>query len=373
MDMNWNHMLVGAGMPGVDTSRYARLQLLAEKAGTVANVTAAYGIFSADTWHPTEAASAPPPSFVDPGCEYEGRGYEGWPPLPYIFHSDQSPDPLNYAFAFWNYAISTDPLTSGIESNRFPQITSVGPVEAKARAWYVRTWPSGPGDEQVYLDACYISPDSGELTFIPDDFVTIAPDESGDLTETANKGSIDTSLIQSPVTVTAAPQIGPVYEPRKAETNSPDDPGAIQHPTLKFSYWRRAAYTDILGSMESFSDRDFIVEHNADIYAWAVYDVVPWRLPESYVSDALFLLTGSDGPVFVVHVSDLVHGHWHPQPVPDPGFAAMLKSQLQDRVVRWTHSGVPNPADLRRLGELASSAEQARNGLIDLLTRIGRG
>src|SRR5919206_645802 len=98
MYMIWNHTLTGAGMPGANTTRYARLQLLAEKEKKEAHVVAASDEFTDTSWGPVEDSGAPLPATRDPRCKSDRHGRKGWPPSPYRFLHDPAAEPLHYAF-----------------------------------------------------------------------------------------------------------------------------------------------------------------------------------------------------------------------------------------------------------------------------------
>lgn len=175
-------------------------------------------------------------------------------------------------------------------------------IEVFADALYYWDFGVGGGDHMVIIDAINVT--AGK--FITDDFVTVTPDETGELTRTANKKNFILTGGISNLTVAATKQIIRPELEKSEPTES--QPSKIERVILDFQEWREnqsfgkgsPTYPEILGS-------ELRLKANDIIWATAYYTEqrIELAIPESPINQGLILGTPTDGGFVVVLPSGL--------------------------------------------------------------------
>lgn len=185
-----------------------------------------------------------------------------------------------YVLAFWS-VVGQDTLSpqreahlefGPIASSSHPGAANMGggAWTVLAKAFYVWDFGSGPGDHAVLIDAFDI--ELGD--FIPDDFVSVSPDDpAGTLSLDANNGYVDTTTqIQTgaPITITAFDAV---------------------RPNKTFAYWRAVPSLTHSGSPNEGPPtigvphpREIVAHQNDIVVAFAFYHSTPLqpRPPRHY-------------------------------------------------------------------------------------------
>jgi hypothetical protein len=194
MRIDWNHILL-------DPTVYARAGTyrVARVPGSItAFPIGRFGNFEySGTWSPSEIRSGlVPDAEAPPAYYYINSAGRVVPPGERLGVNDRA-----FRFAFWSYQGVSGRW--GRVLDRRPELPDV----VKATAYFVWDLGSGPGPHGVYLDAFHT--DTGQ--FLPDPFVSVAPDDDDTRTPAANNGLLMTEAIEE-TTVTAHTRLPRDYD-----------------------------------------------------------------------------------------------------------------------------------------------------------------
>ncbi len=181
MNVNWNHILLDP----LVYARHRTYRVARIPGGITAFPVARRGVANyVESWTPRDAESGLVPDAESPVNHYHINPDGGISPP-----SMRDSSARGFRFAFWSCLVQTSEGPRwGCTVDPRPSIPGV----EQATAYFVWDFGGGPGEHGIYLDA--FNEDTGE--FLPDDFVTVNPDDREQTrTTAANNGLLMTNGI----------------------------------------------------------------------------------------------------------------------------------------------------------------------------------
>jgi len=277
-------------------------------------------------WRVARRTGGPPPTYAFGTDMPMGGNWIQLATSPLVYPKGGDPTKDTYLFAFWSLvgfdSVSGQSLAL-IQGNPANWSQNGGQWTITATAYYYSNFGSGGGDNALLIDAFDLSIGA----FIPDNFVQVTPDPTGNLTVDANNGYIDTTT-----------QIANGSPPPALTVTAQ----SVLPSNKQFQYWlyfpyippwffsNNPAYPATVGTP---TPQDIVVHYNDVVLAIGMYTDLPYVVtpPSSIYNPWWWVLTG--------------FGTIPPQPQPDPWLiqyaaavslanaARGLSPQLQARVL----------------------------------------